>query len=120
MSGDEAWSLIADKVRRHGYYDPPQPPGGELERGRWRLHEDAAVEARLWTALGTCGGWSGRCLMETDSVAAARASFRQVFERLEQRDRVRSEVDAVARLEARGPLALGMDDDNVIELRVRK
>lgn len=115
MSGDEAWSLVAEKVRRHGYYDPPQPPGGELERGRWRLHEDPAVEARLWSALGTCGGWSGRCLLETAQVAAARASFREVFASIEKRDHIRGEIDAVKRIEQRGLLALSMDDEKVVQ-----
>ena len=123
MTGDEAWTHVAMMVRRHGSWHPPVRPGQPVGRDEWRLHDDPATEADLWTALESVGGWSGRCAMLTEDVAPNRASFRQVFDAAARRSRVRAESSVVAMIEGRaGSLALSMDEqpDNVCRLPVRR
>jgi len=123
MSGDEAWTHVAMLMRRHGSWHPPVRPGQPVGRDEWRLHDDPATEADLWTALESVGGWSGRCAMLTEDVAPNRASFRQVFDAASRRSRVRAESSVVAMIEGRaGSLALSMDEqpDNVRRLPVRR
>ena len=122
MTGDEAWTHVAMLMRRHGSWHPPVRPGQPTGRDEWRLHDDPATEADLWTALESVGGWSGRCAMLTEDVAPNRASFRAVFDAATRRVRIRSESNLVRQIEARGgSLALSMDEapDNVRRLPVR-
>ena len=120
ISGDEAWAALTPLIRKHGSYHPPTHPDRELERDGWRLAPDPEEERRLWAALDTVGGWSGRCALLTDDVAPARAAFRTAYETSVKRARSIGAIDAVARIEARGNLTMSMDDDKVVQFpRVR-
>ena len=74
-----AWVAVVRLAGQHGADDPPEPVGAPA---RFRLHDDPATEARLYSAVAALGGWQvvqAEAAQAQPSDAKA-AAFRRAFE----------------------------------------
>lgn len=107
---DEDWGELMRLLRRYGWPNPPTRDGAVNEG--WRP-EDLAVARRIERGIAALGGWQACCKLETDDLAAARASFRSVMRGVAEQDRN-------ARLLGEGPGLRLLDGGRDLDARLRR